>query len=428
MKSKKKKLQIKEVGIPLKIETESEQLKRFEELKEYGNQRENELNIVAKIRKNNTDNKERISLGRTDQERDYARILYSSSFRRLQGKIQLFIPHPNRFNRNRLTHSLEVAQIARVISNHLDLKDTLTVQSCALAHDIGHPPFGHAGEKVLNSLSKDGIRFEGNAQTFRIINHLEEKHHEFSGLNLTYRTLLGTVKYYQNYSMNGHKFLYDKDYKFVNKIADKYALKLKTIDAEIMDIADEIAYAAHDLEDALSLKWFTIDELLYEFSISKIYIDAYELFLNIVNKARNFAKEAKTYKTSEEYSIYFKKELTSLIVSSLVSNLCIKENKLAYCENYDLLADGLKKLTYSAVSRSSENKLYELRGEKIIKGLYEIYMDRNFNRDLQLLSAEYRHKEDWERTVMDYISGMMDQYAISKYCEFFGKNALDKIY
>lgn len=414
------------------LETTQHKEEREVKLKEYGQRREKELEEIESKRKEN-DDPSRIHFGRTDQERDYARILYSSSFRRLQGKIQLFIPQCNRFNRNRLTHSLEVAQISRVIATKLGLKDTLTVQSCALAHDIGHPPFGHAGEKVLNSLSKDNIRFEGNAQTFRVIDHLEEKHHGYNGLNLTYRTLLGTVKYYQNYSMNQHKFLYNEDYIKVKGIVESYDLELKTIDAEIMDIADEIAYAAHDLEDALSLKWFTIDELLYEFKESD-YKNAYELFLDIVNKARGFAQKAETYKTSEEYSIYFKKELTSIIVNELVSNLRIKENKLAYGENYDFLAEGLKKLTYRAVSRSSENKLYELKGEKIIKGLYEVYMNKEFNEELQLLPAEYRYAEkeerekNWERTVIDYISGMMDQYAITKYCEFFGKNALDKIY
>jgi len=397
------------------------------EIKEYAKHKENELLKISKKRKEKEGKffKNRI---RNNQERDYARILYSSSFRRLQGKMQLFIPYKNRFNRNRLTHSLEVAQIAGAIARKLKLKDTLTVQACSLAHDIGHPPFGHSGEETLNNISKSGIRFEGNAQTFRILNHLEEKHYNYNGLNLTYRTLLGTVKYFQKYSENGHKFLYDNDYKFVKKIVDKCNINLKTIDAEIMDLADEIAYAAHDLEDAFYFKSFTIDELLYEFKINKKYRDAYPIFKKIVKKSKKFARRASAYKTSEEYLILFKKNLTSDIVSELVDSLCIIDNKLSYKKNYYLLSEGLKKLTYHAVSRSIENKVYELKGKKIITDLYQVYMDREFNQNMRLMPSEYRDEEDWERCVFDYISGMMDEYAIEKHKVFFGENKLNEIY
>jgi len=403
------------------------------QLIKYAQEKENEVKKLAKKRlyKESGAFNTRIANGRDNQERDYARILYSSSFRRLQGKMQLFIPYSNRFNRNRLTHSLEVAQIARVIAKNLQLKDILTVQSCSLAHDIGHPPFGHSGEETLNTLSEH-IRFEGNAQTFRILNHLEEKHHSYNGLNLSLRTLLGTVKYFQNHAQNEHKFLYDEDYKQVKKIVKKEKISLKTIDAEIMDIADEIAYAAHDLEDAFYFKWFSIDELLYEFKISKKYKKAHTLFENIVNRARDFAKQANTYGSSEEYLILFKKELTSNIVNELVNNLRLYNDKLAYKDDYALLSEGLKKLTYHAVSRSPENMLYELKGKKIITGLYQVYMDKKFNKNMKLLPSEYRYDnptcEKWERSVFDYISGMMDEYAVGKYKEYYGQTSLDGIY
>ena len=396
------------------------------DLKEFAREMENSIERLSKIRCNQGVDR-KLEQGRSEQERDYARILYSSSFRRLQGKMQLFIPYTNRFNRNRLTHSLEVAQISRVIAHNLGLKDTITIQSVSLAHDIGHPPFGHAGEKTLNSLSKN-IKFEGNAQTFRILNHLEEKHYKYNGLNLSYRTLLGTVKYFQNSSMNPKKFLYDEDYQQVSEMINEDGVKLKTIDAQIMDIADEIAYAAHDLEDALYFKWFTIDELVYEFTISEKYKDACGLFKNIVEDAKNFASKSIAYESSEEYTILFKKELTSNIVNTLVNNLCVKDNQLAYKEHYDLLSEGLKRLTFNAVSRSSINIMYELKGKKIVTDLYTVYMDKKFNKDMQLLPVEYRNEEEWERTVFDYISAMMDQYAIEKHKEYFGENALESTY
>ena len=404
----------------------------------YGRYKESLLEKLEKKSEHKEDQEtsNRINNYRTINERDHARVLYSSSFRRLQGKMQLFIPFSSRFNRNRLTHSLEVAQISRVIAKKLGLKNVLTVETCSLAHDIGHPPFGHSGEHTLNLLGKK-IKFEGNAQTFRILRHLEEKHYAYNGLNLSYRTLLGTVKYFNNYKMNNDKYLYDEDYDFVREIKDEFNLgKEKTIDAEIMDIADEIAYAAHDLEDAFYFKWFTIDELLYEFQISKKYKSAYEIFKKIIAEAKKFAKQANTYKTSEEYIILFKKQLTSTIVSHLVTNIQIKDDKLCYGTNDELFAEGLKKLTYATVSRSPQIKLYEQKGENVIKKLYEVYMDRDFNKDMRLLPAEYRYQtkkdledlNNWEESVIDYISGMMDEYAIAKYKEFFGENSLNTLY
>lgn len=401
------------------------------ELIDYGKDKESKLLKLSEKRhvKEGKEATKRLSEHRNDAERDHARILYSSSFRRLQGKMQLFIPYSNRFNRNRLTHSLEVAQIARVIAKKLNLTDILTVESCALAHDIGHPPFGHSGEHTLFKIGQN-IKFEGNAQTFRILNHLEEKHYNYNGLNLTYRTLLGVVKYFDKYNGGqNRKYLYDEDYDLIKEIKDLHNIKdKKTIDAEIMDIADEIAYAAHDLEDAFYFKWFTIDELLYEFSISKEYKPAHSILEKIVKNAKKFAFHAKAYETSEEYLILFKKELTSLIVDELVKSLCIKNNVLSYSKDYDLLAEGLKKLTYSAVSRSPKVKLYEQKGENIVSKLYEVYMDTNFNNELKLLPADYRDKKNWEQSVIDYISGMMDNYAITKYKELFGEKSLDKLY
>jgi dGTPase len=132
---------------------------------------------------------------RRDQyRRDYARLLYSSSFRRLQGKMQLLGINPTHFHRNRLTHSLEVAQIARSIATDLGLQTPVIAETCSLAHDLGNPPFGHSGEIVLNELAQNIGGYEGNAQTFRILRHLEKKHYAYPGLNLTLRTL-GSPEY-----------------------------------------------------------------------------------------------------------------------------------------------------------------------------------------------------------------------------------------
>ena len=164
-------------------------------LRRYILDKESEIEKVANLRAYNYQPK--TYYFRTNADIDYSRILYSSSYRRLQGKMQLFVPKSEVFYRNRLTHSHEVAQIAKTIAKKLKLKDSITVQTCSLAHDIGNPPFGHAGEKFLSTCSN--ASYEGNAQTLRILRRVEERHYDFNGLNLTIRTLLGVVKYFKKF-------------------------------------------------------------------------------------------------------------------------------------------------------------------------------------------------------------------------------------
>lgn len=398
------------------------------ELSDYIEQKESEIEKVSSEREHTTKTV-RTDNQRQDSDIDYARVLYSSSFRRLQGKMQLLVPESLHFHRNRLTHSLEVAQIAHSIARKLNLRDLQTVQTCSLAHDIGNPPFGHAGEIFLSNCS-EGLSYEGNAQTFRVLTHLEEKHHNYNGLNLTLRTLLGSVKYPFSQEINNKKYLYNHDYEKIKKWQSEYDLKLKSLDCEIMDLADEVAYAAHDLEDSLRFKYFTIGELLHEFQNS-IYKNVYDELTNIISQARAFANKAKTYETSEEYSILFKKELTSLIVDTLITDigLVTKNNKiqLGY-KSLENLAIGLKKLTFKAIKRNPTVIEYELKGKIVLNGLFEMYMDESFNRELVLLPAEWRQLDDKKRTIVDYIGGMMDEFAIHQYKKYYGPNSLDKLY
>lgn len=158
---------------------------------------------------------------RSEYMRDYARVLYSSSFRRLQGKMQLLGVNDSGFNRNRLTHSLEVSQIARGLALKLGIKNTEVVETCSLIHDIGNPPFGHAGEVTLNKLSESIGGYEGNAQAFRVVRELEKKNPEFNGLNLTLRSLWGITKYFHTRTSDPKKFLYDSDFNFLKEELQK---------------------------------------------------------------------------------------------------------------------------------------------------------------------------------------------------------------
>ena len=372
---------------------------------------------------------------RDEYSRDYARILYSSSFRRLQGKMQMLAVDQNHFFRNRLTHSNEVAQIARGIATDMKLGNTFVVEACSLAHDLGNPPFGHYGEEVLSELVKDIGGFEGNAQTLRILRTLEKKHYEYRGLNLTLRTLLGVIKYFRKFDKGKNKkFIYDDDYAVIKQELYNRGLAdhTKTIDMQIMDLSDEIAYAAHDLEDCLSLNLFTIDDLLYEFKIHKNYSVSYTQLEDIVNQCKDFAAKGRHFSSSEEYSFLFRKELTSKIVNTLINDIAYSSiSGRLELKNHETLSKGLKKLVFQLVLRKPFVQIYEKKGELVLRGLYTVYSDEQFNKDLRLLPPEYRlfkTEDERRRNIIDFISGMMDHFSTLEYEKYYGKGSLDKLY
>ncbi|MDA8407144.1 MAG: dNTP triphosphohydrolase [Deltaproteobacteria bacterium] len=382
--------------------------------------------------------------------RDYSRILYSTSFRRLQGKMQLFGVDPEHFFRNRLTHSLEVSEIARSIAIRTcqyQRDELQVVQAAALAHDIGNPPFGHCGEAVLNEISKDFGGFEGNAQTLRILMQLEKKNPESMGLNLTLRSLLAVTKYFVKREPGPKKkFIYDHNYEKLDGEIDKHQITPRTIDVQVIDLADEIAYAAHDLEDALSMRLFSIDEFLFEFKCwlknEKRDDFTYDKLCHIVSVAREFAEQGKNFNSSEEYHFLLRKELTGLLVGSLIADIDLVEpTQDDKCRNgskqelelgfHELgeLAKGLKKVTFGCINRTNKVQLYEKRAELIIRDLFEILTNDKFNKDCALLPPEYRPQQrdgycDPRRLVIDYIAGMMDTFAIALHKKFMGEKPL----
>lgn len=397
--------------------------------------------------------------GRNDYQRDYARVLYSSSFRRLQGKMQLLPMRSDSFYRNRLTHSLEVSQIARGIAERINQAcneakvtqspiNLFVVELGALAHDIGNPPFGHHGERILNVLMCNSGGFEGNAQGIRNLISLEKKFPEMAGLNLSIRSLLSIVKYFVPYKENKGKFLYQEDYTLLYEFLEKHGITHpRTLDVQIVDLADEIAYCSHDLEDALSLNYFSVDELLYELNLflndNECSKESYKDFKKWVEDAKKYARRSAVYKSSEEFDFIFKKELTSNIVNNLILDIDVikvdKEfiNQTGTTNQYELgfvryrtLVKAIKKCTFKAVNRSDKVIMYEKLGTKVIEGLFTVLTDEKFDNNGILMPVEYRFRngESKYRSVCDYIAGMMDSYAIEMYIKYFGQHSLDSIY
>lgn len=386
-------------------------------------------------------------------QRDYARIMYSSSFRRLQGKMQLLGIRNDQFFRNRLTHSLEVAQIARSIAGTIqyDSGESYIVEAGALAHDLGNPPFGHAGERYLNEIFQDIGGFEGNAQTLRILTNIEKKRPEFRGLNLTYRSMLSVVKYFNKFDAEkfktdkkSQKFIYDEDYDLLKKFVDENAIKVRTLDVQIVDIADEIAYAAHDLEDGLRVKAFTIDEILHDYKAKYGETESYSIFEENVNEARKKAGYGTNKIDSTQYSKLFRQELASRLINlalndidliSVTDDMRNKTNTMQTEElgfkKYGELIHGLKDIVFRCINHNDDVYHYEQQGRRVIKFLKELYENEKM-----YLPPEYRAKEIMDqyedlkdvdpnrlqnRLICDYIAGIMDSYAISVYEKFSGQ-------
>lgn len=399
---------------------------------------------------------------RNEYHRDFTRILYSPAFRRLQGKMQILGVQSDAFFRNRLTHSLEVSQIARSIATNVGhrigngaytcRKDLYVIEAAALAHDIGHPAFGHSGERILDRIcQKDVIgRFEGNAQNFRVLRTLEKKLPDKKGLNLTFRTLLAINKYLvcESADKSVKKFMYKDDYDALTVIRGQTNLVgERTLDVQIIDVADEIAYAVHDLEDALTFGYFNIDELMYLLKEKeKLSEKSFGIFDRAVKKAKNKAAKASTYITTQEYSQVFRRSLVSQLTNRFISDIGVIEvsddvkkehgtpnitHELGFCELGGLV-HGLKNVIFNAICRHDHINVYEQRGATIIEGLYRIYTNVD---NLQMLTPDYRpklpknktysdlnisQKTALSRASIDFIAGMMDDFAKGTYERYYG--------
>lgn len=380
---------------------------------------------------------------RNEYERDYARILYSDSFRRLEGKMQLLPVSSQTYHRNRLTHSLEVGQIAQSIATILTREtdmhyDYHVLQAAALAHDLGAPPFGRVGERILNDQMKEYGGFNIHAQTYRILTKLEVKHPNYRGLNLTHRTLLATVLYNVRQTKSTENYLYADDYEKFNATNTELSIKPLTLDAQIIKMANTIATCAHDLEDALRRRVFTINEFNYalrQYAKKNERMENYNHFKRWVEEAENIAVkhigvfgESKPQEVNvKHYSQYFHKELISKIVHALIMDLSFqkvllvgqklsgtaKKKELQFT-TYTCLVHMIETTIRMLTKQNEEVSEYEERAKRVITTLFD-----NYERDYHLISSSYRNSRDEkQRIIADYISGMTDQYAIEMYRKF----------
>lgn len=441
---------------------------------------------------------------RTPWRRDFARLLFSPAFRRLQGKTQLFPTQESDYFRNRLTHSLEVAHIAKSIAirlNNTVLANTdfqIEEDICefaGLAHDLGHPPFGHQGEEALNDCMKNSGGFEGNAQTLRILTKLEKKvipsgmyqadFISYKGLNLTVRTIASILKYdrsipiknddrpedWKNKAMKGYYLSEVNEVEEIknNIVGPKWQdIKFKTIECQIMDIADDIAYSTYDLEDSMKAGFvepldiiFSKKEVIKEtrkkvndtlklnLSAKDIEDNLFEFFNNIFDVKPEDAKDIEkidaysyaiiasstAYQTSKRVASngFFRTEFTSRQVGEAIRNIEFELNedlpllsKVMLKNDYAVKHEILKHFVYESQIDSPKIRIAEYRGKEIVKEIFELLHNGNGFKllpfDYQFLYDSAGTVDEKSRVISDFISGMTDRYCSEFYYRIKSEN------
>lgn len=348
-------------------------------------------------------------------EIDRARILHSAAFRRLQRKTQVFAPAEGDFFRTRLTHSIEVSQIAKGIALRVGANPTLC-EAASLAHDIGHPPFGHAGELVLNECMAEAGGFEGNAQNLRVLATLEVKSDDYLGLNLTRATLDALLKYKQAHSESAsHKFVYDADLPLVDWVCRHRRDERTSFECQIMDWSDEVAYSVHDVEDGMWAGLITEDRLVpnrllvaVEAAVPEAApaeIEAIVGDLQRVLAVSGDRQRKAARKTWSSFAIY---ELVQAATAAPLDDGG-RGSRYAWSLHVEprvvMKSRILKALAEELVFRHPRVAAVQPRASRIVGGLFRLLVDR------PALIPEDLRSGDIPRAVCDYISGMTDDYA-----------------
>jgi dGTPase len=351
---------------------------------------------------------------RSEFQRDRDRIIHAAAFRRLEYKTQVFVNHEGDLFRTRLTHSIEVAQIARSIARALSLNEDLT-EAIALAHDVGHTPFGHAGQDALNECMKDYGGFEHNLQSLRVVDKLEEKYADFPGLNLTYETREGILKHCSA-----------KNAAELGDVGERFTKKLQPgLEAQLTNLADEIAYNSHDVDDGLRAELINIDQLIeiplfyqqYQ-EVKGLYPDLSQrrIIHEIVRRLINCQVTDLVQTSTARLELHAPADLESVRQHP--------EALIAFSDQMRELNLELKRFLRNHLYRHYRVHRMSAKAERVICALFEAF----FNDPLlmpdeaQLKVAELKASagdSGRARAVADYIAGMTDRYAIKEHARVY---------
>lgn len=344
-------------------------------------------------------------LGRSEFQRDRDRIIHSSAFRRLEYKTQVFVNHEGDLFRTRLTHSIEVAQIGRSIARRLMLNEDL-VEAISLAHDLGHTPFGHAGQEALNGCMQGFGGFEHNLQSLRVVDVLEERYANFDGLNLCFETREGILKHC---SRDIAAQLGEVGSRFLNN-------QRPTLEAQIANLADEIAYNNHDVDDGLRSGLITLDQLA-----------SVRLFSKHLNEVRAAFPALVERRVIHETIRRMINALVSDVIAQTEKNISVyKPVEVIDVRNAPTLVDfsvsmqelnrELKTFLRKHLYRHYRVMRMSAKAQRIVSELFKVFMEDHRLLPPQFLqAAELTHA----RSVADYIAGMTDRYAIREHRRIF---------
>ncbi len=358
---------------------------------------------------------------RTPFERDRDRIIHSTAFRRLKQKTQVFVSHEGDHFRTRLTHSLEVAQIARSVARRLMLEEDLA-EACALAHDLGHPPFGHTGEDALDACMRAYGGFDHNAQTMRTLTKLERRYPEFDGLNLTIETLEGVAKH--NGPMLRGAETADNLPPVWRDFATEHDLRLgtfPTLEAQVAAMADDVAYNNHDIDDGLRAGLFTVDDLM-DVPLARRAFQSVRERYPFLDEDRTIAEAVRRLIGDwvDDLVRETRRRLTALDPESAEDVRLAGVPLVGFSDDMTAKAAGLRQFLWERMYRHHKVNRVRSQARRIVKELFELFLAEpdTMPPDWQV-GADGAHSPKTARIVADYIAGMTDLFAIDEHRRLF---------
>jgi dGTPase len=351
---------------------------------------------------------------RSEFQRDRDRIIHSTAFRRLVYKTQVFVNHEGDLYRTRLTHSIEVAQIARTIARALHLNETL-VEAICLAHDLGHTPFGHAGQDALNACMRPHGGFEHNLQSLRVVDELEERYAAFPGLNLTFETREGILKHC---SLNNAKQLGDVGERFIKR-------QQPSLEAQIANLADEIAYNNHDVDDGLRAELIAIEELKEVTLFREQYERVVAAYPEV--SGRRLIHEVVRRMINRVVTDLIETSSAAIAAADPADIDAVRELStplIGFSEEIAAEHQELKRFLRDRVYRHYRVLRMTNKANTVVRGLFETFFARPELMPTEHFEAahdmEGQHGEAGRaRAVADYIAGMTDRFAIMEYERIF---------
>jgi dGTPase len=338
-------------------------------------------------------------------QRDRDRIIHSTAFRRLEYKTQVFVNHEGDYYRTRLTHTVEAAQVTRTLARTLGLNEDLA-EAVALAHDLGHTPFGHAGERTLDRLMGPYGGFDHNSQSLRIVDVLEERYPAFRGLNLSWEVREGIVK---------HSTRYDRP-----QVREFDADLAPCLEAQIVDFADEIAYNAHDIDDGLKSGMLEADELatvpLWAEAMADVERDAPHAPLNV----RRYQGVRRVIdRLVNDLCEALLARLKALHVETLADVRKVKPRLVEFSDDVTVRNRELKDFLYDRLYTHYRVTRMTQKADRIMSALFEVYMHEPKQLPPHVTRRAAEEGESIPRVIADYVAGMTDRFALQEYKKLF---------